>query len=153
MENRDRWESPDETTPQLVVTENMRSYFYDITKWANFLAIVGFVITAIILLTVFTLGSALQATPELGEKLRILGLSAGGFSMFLLLFALAVFYPSLLLIQYSVKARIGVLFADQTRLEDALSKLKALFKYWGLVVILFIGMYIMAFIMTLAAFA
>ena len=39
-------EEQEETTSQqqLIITEEIRSYIYDVAKWANFLAILGFII-------------------------------------------------------------------------------------------------------------
>lgn len=36
---------------KLVVTEEMRSYLYDMSKWARFLSVVGFVISAFLTLS------------------------------------------------------------------------------------------------------
>jgi len=148
MENTEMPVPAEEPVSQLVVTENMRSYIYDMAKWANFLAIVGFVISGFLILASFTLGSAMQTNPELGEKILAMGLTPMAFTIFLLLYAFAVFYPSLLLFKYSVKARLGVLFADQASLEDSLSKMKALFKYLGIMVLIFISVYLLAFIIS-----
>lgn len=153
MENTEMPAPAEEPVSQLIVTENMRSYIYDMAKWANFLAIVGFVISGFLILASFTLGSAMQTNPELGEKILAMGLTPMAFTIFLLLYAFAVFYPSLLLFKYSVKARLGVLFADQASLEDSLSKMKALFKYLGIMVLIFISVYLLAFIISVLQLA
>lgn len=49
MENQEINEV-NETTPQLLVTEDMRSHIYETAKWTNFLAISGFVIAGLTLL-------------------------------------------------------------------------------------------------------
>ena len=41
-----------EQTPQevkLIVTEEMRSYIYEISKWARFLSIIGFILSAFLI--------------------------------------------------------------------------------------------------------
>ena len=50
--------------PQLMVTEEIRSYISDVAKWAHFLGIVGFVISGFMLLAELTVGSALSTNPE-----------------------------------------------------------------------------------------
>lgn len=126
----------------LVVSEEMRSYIYEMAKWARFLAVVGFVFTGLVTLTAFTIGSAMSTTPEIAAMVGKMG-PAGGivFTVFCLAYAFAIFYPSLLLFKYSVKAKLGVLYGEQISLNDALSKLKSLFKYWGIITIIFIGLY------------
>ena len=155
MENTDQTTQQSEET-NLIVTEEMRSYFYDIAKWASFLAIVGFIFSAITIIGAFTTGSAIESNPQLAETLGKLGaLGKVLFTVVNLVVAFAIFYPSLLLFKYAAKAKYGVLYGEQGSLNEAFSKLKSLFKYWGIITILFIGLYalvILSLIMaTLAA--
>lgn len=133
--------------PQLVVSEDMRSYLYDIAKWANFLAIVGFVITGLLIVTSFTIGAAMSTNPELSKLLSTSALSPIGFTLFCLAYAFAVFYPSLLLFKYSSKAKQGVLYGEQASLDEAFGKMKSLFKYWGIITIIGIGLYVMLIVL------
>jgi hypothetical protein len=128
--------------PTLVVSEEIRSYLYDMAKWANFLAIVGFVFTALVALSALTIGSAMATNPEVAAMIGKMG-NAGGvvFTVFCLAYAFAIFYPSLLLFKYSAKAKLGVLYGEQDSLNDAMGKLKSLFKYWGIITIIFISLY------------
>ena len=128
--------------PQLIVSEDMRSYIYDTTKWAKFLAIVGFVVSSFLILTSFTIGPAMQTSPELAASMAKSGISSIGITLFCLLYAFAVFYPSLLLFKYANKAQFGVLYGEQASLDEAFGKLKSLFKYWSAVTIIGIVLYI-----------
>lgn len=127
--------------PQLIITEEIRSYIYDAAKWAHFLAIVGFVISGIMFLAALTLGSAMKSSPEvaamMGELVKIGGTAI---TIVFIAYALAIFYPSLLLFSYAKKAKLGVLYGEQESLNDAFNKLKSLFKYWGVLVLIFIGL-------------
>lgn len=128
--------------PKLVVTEEMRSYFYDMAKWANFLAIVGFVFTGFAVISAFTIGAAIGTNPELAAMVGAMGkFGSIGFTAVCLIYAFALFYPSLLLFKYAIKAKIGVLYGEQASLDEALGKMKSLFKYWGIIVIIFISLY------------
>lgn len=145
-------ENTGQTTEQsqetnLIVTEEMRSYFYDIAKWASFLAIVGFIFSGIIIIGAFTIGSAIESSPQLAEALGKFGaLGKVLFTVVNLVFAFAIFYPSLLLFKYATKAKYGVLYGEQDSLNEAFSKLKSLFKYWGILIIIFISLYIFAIV-------
>lgn len=139
------------TQTQLVVTEEMRSHLYEMAKWASFLAIVGFVFTGLIVVSAFTVGAAIGTNPELASLKSIAALGGMGFTLVCLLYAFAIFYPSLLLFKYSSQAKLGVLYGNQGSLNEALSKLKSLFKYWGILTILLIGFYILALVSTVAA--
>jgi len=130
--------------PQLVVTEEMRSYLYDMAKWANFLAIVGFVFTGFTIISAFTVGAAIGTSPEVAAMVGAMGkLGSLGFTAIFLVYAFAIFYPSLLLFKYATKAKLGVLYGEQASLDEALGKIKSLFKYWGIVVIIFLALYML----------
>lgn len=127
--------------PQLVITEEIRSYIYDVAKWAHFLAFVGFVIAGFMLLAALTVGTALNTNPELAKMLGAMGnIGSGAITFVFIAYGLAVFYPSLLLFKYASKAKQGVLYGEQESLNDAFSKLKSLFKFWGVIVMIFIGL-------------
>lgn len=139
----------DEQQPTLVVTEAMRSYFYDMAKWANFLAIVGFVFTVFMIIGAFTVGSAIGTNPEMAKLVGSLGsLGSFGFTAICLVYAFAIFYPSILLFKYSTRAKIGILYGEQSSLDEAISRLRSLFKYWGVIVIIFISLYVLAILST-----
>lgn len=140
-------EKVEETIPQLIVTEDMRSYLYDMAKWASFLAIVGFVITGFMVLASFTIGATMSTNPELAKLLASSTLSPVGFTIFCLIYALAIFYPSLLLFKYAVKAKQGILYGEQDSLNDALNNMKSLFKYWGILTFIGIILYIVLVIL------
>ena len=122
--------------PTLMVTEDMRSYIYDTTKWTNFLAIFGFVVSGFLILTAFTIGPAMSTDPKLAAAMNASGLNPLVLTIFCLIFAFAVFYPSLLLFKYTTKAKLGVLYGEQASLDEAFSKIKSLFKYWGIITLI-----------------
>ena len=126
----------DENTRKLIVTEDMRSYIYDTTKWTNFLAIVGFVVSAFLILTAFTIGPAMSTDPQLAQRMAASKLTPIMLTIFCLIFAFATFYPSLLLFKYTTKAKLGVLYGEQASLDEAFSKIKSLFKYWGILTLI-----------------
>ncbi|MFD0940791.1 hypothetical protein [Pedobacter boryungensis] len=143
MENLEQTNDANEKIT-LIVSEEMRSYIYEIAKWAGFLAIVGFVFTGIMIIGAFTIGAAMNTSPEIMLMAGQMGkFGSIAFTAICLLYAFAVFYPSLLLFKYSTKAKHGVLYGDQINLDDAMSKLKSLFKYWGILTIIFISLYML----------
>lgn len=133
--------------PQLIVTEDMRSYLYDMAKWANFLGIVGFVISAFMLMAALTIGPTINANPEMAKMLGQLGAMDGTtFSIVFFIYGLAIFFPSLLMVRYAAKTKHGVLYGEQTSLDEGIAKLKSLFKYFGVLTIIFIGLYLLTLI-------
>ena len=131
--------------PALVVSEEIRSYLYNMAKWANFLAIIGFIFVGITIIGAFTVGAAMDQNPAVAVMVGQFG-SLGKiiFTAIFLVVAFLVFYPSLLLFKYSSKARSGVLYGEQESLNEALAKLSSLFGYWGIMTIICVALYIMA---------
>lgn len=127
--------------PQLVITEEIRSYIYDVAKWANFLAVVGFVIAAFMILAALTVGTAMNTSPEVAAMMGAMGkIGSTAITIVFIAYGLAIFYPSLLLSRYARKTKIGVLYGEQESLNESFSALKSLFKYWGIIVIILIGL-------------
>ncbi len=144
MENQEEFnEIEDKQQPQLVVTENMRSYIYDIAKWARILGIVGFTLSAFMILIAMTIGPVMNTNPEIAKMLGQLGnMNGATFTTVMIIYALAFSYPSFLMTRYAAKAKQGVLYADQESLDDGMSKLKSLFKYFGMLTLFVIGLYV-----------
>lgn len=145
MENQEQFqELENNQTPQLKVTEDMRSYIYDMAKWANFLGIVGVVISIFMLMGALVIGPTLKTNPELAKMMGQLGHIDGSIlSVVFFIYALAFFYPSFLLVKYAAKAKQGVLYGDQHSLDEGFRKLKSLFKYFGVLTIIITGLYLM----------
>ncbi|MFN0257009.1 hypothetical protein [Pedobacter ureilyticus] len=140
-------ETENQKYPQLIVTEDMRSYIYDMAKWANFLGIVGLVIAAFMLMAALTIGPTINANPEMAKMLGQLGAMDGTtFSIVFLIYGLAIFFPSLLMLRYAAKAKHGVLYGEQESLDQGMAKLKSLFKYFGVLTIIFIGLYLLTLV-------
>lgn len=136
-----------EQTPQevkLVVTEEMRSYIYEISKWARFLSIIGFILSAFLIIGSFGIGAALTNNPSMVAQLGPLaGAGAIGVTIVYLVLALMYFYPSLLLFRFSNKGKQGVLYGDQESLDNAMMNMKSLFKFWGIfTIVIMIGYFL-----------
>lgn len=135
----------------MIFTEEIRSYIYDTARWAKFLAIVGFVLTAIMLLMVFFMGSLMQSdvfkTGEMASQFE--GMLEGTFTIVFLFYALLIFVPSFHLFKYATSAINGVLYMDQEAMTVSASKLKSVFKFWGILMLIILSLNIIGFIGTL----
>jgi len=144
-------EDLEEDVPQevkLVVTEEMRSYIYDITRWAKFLSIVGFVFSVILILVSFTIPAMIESNPVLAKQLGSLGQgSSTAITIVYLILGLFYFYPSLLLFRISNNGKQGVLFGNQESLNTAMQNVKSLFKFWGIITItVIVGYFLLIFL-------
>lgn len=138
----DNFEEIQEEQKQLMVTEEMRSHFYEMTKWTRFLGVFGLVIAVAMLLSAFSLGAVMQQNPELASMTK--GAGSGPLTIAFVIYALVIAYPSWLLLRYSSDARQGVLYGEQRALTDAVGKLKSAFKFWGLLTAIIVGFYLIS---------
>ncbi|MDN3588182.1 DUF5362 family protein [Pedobacter aquatilis] len=145
-------DKPDEV--KLVVTEDMRSYIYDITKWARFISIVGFVISIFVIMAAFSIPALMNSNPGVAAQMSQLG-SNGATVITVVYFVLGLllFYPSILLNKIAKKAKQGVLFGDQESLNESFANLKSLFKFWGIVTIVVIAFLLFSRLLVGAAMA
>lgn len=134
----------------LWITEDIRSYIYQAAKWTRFLSIVGFVFAAMFVMSAFSVGAIYSALSSAMPGNPLLKLGPAVLTVFYLLIGLLQFYPSFLLYKFSTSANKAVLFADQPSLGEAISKLKSFFKFWGVLTIALIAMYILMIVMVVA---
>ncbi|HKG06765.1 MAG TPA: DUF5362 family protein [Pedobacter sp.] len=150
---------PEETSSEetareaLIITEDIRSYIYETAKWTNFLSIIGFILTALMVISAFTVGPIMSSLGSaMGPGGAMLSKLGGGFITVLYLFiALFYFYPSLLMYKYASAGKTAVLYGDQPSLSIAMGKMKSLFKFWGILTIIIIIFYILAIIFMVVA--
>lgn len=131
----------------LWITEDIRSYIYDTAKWGRFLSIVGIVISALTAMSAMNAGAIITALSAASPGNPMASLNPAVLTVLYLLFALFIFYPSFLLYKFSTAATQAVLYADQPSLSIAMGKLKSLFKFWGILMIIFISFYVLATIL------
>lgn len=132
----------------LIVSEEIRSYLYDSARWTNFLSIVGFITAGLIILSALTVSSVLNTMSAGGMSPAIAKIGGTGLAFVLFIYAMIVFYPSLLLYKYSTYAKKAVLYGSQEELESAMKKMKDYFKYCGILTIVLIAFYILAIFTT-----
>lgn len=145
--------STETTQSTLVVSEDIRSYLYETAKWTKFLSIVGFIFTGLMVLVSLSVGSLMTAmNTAVGEQHNpYAALGSGVLTVILLLSAALYFYPSFLLFKFSNATKQGVLYGDQESLNTGLSKLKSFFKFWGVLMIVILGMYALMLLFAIVA--
>ncbi len=132
---------------QLIVTEDIRSYLYDMAKWTKFLAIVGFIVTGLTAMAAFGAGAFMAVMAKINPL--IANISSGVFTLYFLIIALLYFYPSLLMYKHSTAANRAVLYGDQLSLSVAVKNLKSFFKFWGILMIVVIALYVLIFLLAI----
>lgn len=145
--------SPEQEPVNLVVSEDIRSYIYETSKWTRFLSIVGFMFSALMVMLAFSVGAIISTMDAMvGAKNNpYAALGAGPLTIILLVTAALYFYPSFKLLKFSTSAKQGVLFGDQESFTIAISNIKSFFKFWGVVMIVVLAFYGLAILFGIIA--
>lgn len=129
--------------PSLVINSEIRFFLSEITKWSNFLAIVGFIMAALIILigVVFILfGSAFTA------RLPTQFVFTGMIGAIYVAMGLLYYFPAKYLYDFSTYARQALAIHNQEALVYAFAKLKSFYKFWGILMIIVLGVYAIAIV-------
>lgn len=124
---------------EVSITQQGAQYLNETAKWGKILAIVGFIFSGFIMVAgimVMFLGSSF--TEALGPSGGAIGAAAG--FIYLILGGIYI-YPSLKLLRFSNAIPEGLRSGDQETVTMALQNLKSVFKFWGLLTLILIGIY------------
>lgn len=137
-----------EVKDELRVTKVSQSYLLEAVKWSKFIAIVGFIGVGIIVLIGVVFGILLNKT-DVYKELGMDALSGVGSAFFIfiyLLIALVYFFPLKFLYDFSVNTKKALEAGDDIILEEAFAKLRSLYKYIGILMIILLSFYVLVFI-------
>jgi hypothetical protein len=156
MEERYENNSAENLQPEpvsLTVTEDIRSFIYESSKWTKFLAIVGFVFTGLMVMLSLSVSAIISSMNNMvgAQNNPYAAMGTGFLTVFLLVMAAIYFYPSFILFKFSTSAKQAVLYGDQESLSVAMNKMKSFFKFWGILLIVILGFYGLAIISAIVA--
>lgn len=126
--------------PELIISTDGREYLKVASKWATFLAVLGFIgtgfmVLAGIIMVVVSPMSKLGST--FGVPMSLLG------GLYILLAAL-YFFPAFYLFKFASKSKIALDTINQNEFDNSLKNLKRMFKFLGIMTIVLISAYIIA---------
>ena len=126
------------TEENLIITDSVKSFMLETTRWAKFLSIIGFIGIGLMLIgAIFIIGVGSQFRG--GSQIGILAV---------VYFAMAVlyFFPILYLYRFSVNVRDGLLRLGQGEFDAGMENLKSMFKFMGILMIVLLSFYILALV-------
>jgi hypothetical protein len=123
----------------------------DIAKWGRFLSIVGFVTCGLVVLLGIFSASFLSDFGKLASNTGYASGMGGIIAAFYIVFAIIYFFPVLFLFQSSTKMRTALNENDQQVFNEALIKLKAFFRYVGILTIIILAFYALAIFFVMIA--
>lgn len=132
-------------------TPGIKSFLSDITRWGKFLAIVGLILSGLLALFAFTLPSAIEKFNSMQYPDVLSESSKLGITINFLIIAALVFVPCLILLKFSNSMKKSLEESDQEEFAVAFANLKTLFKFYGVLTIIVLALYALAFLLYLVA--
>jgi len=130
------------------IKDEIKSYLRESAKWAKFLAILGFIASAFLILGALSAGFFMSAAfSELDNS--AIPFSSGLISVFYLLIAGIYFMPVLYLYRFATNTQAALNSNNQIALTTAFKNMKSLYKFMGIAAILFLGFYGLIIVLTL----
>lgn len=132
-----------------------KSHLSEAAKWARFLAIVGMVSLALLVLLGFYMSTMMTANfnerlEETGNSKAVsLGLGIGMALMYIVM-AVIWFFPLMYLLRFANQMRTAIESNDQESLNTSFQNLKICFRYLGIVTIIGILVYLLFFVIAIS---
>jgi hypothetical protein len=76
-----------------------------------------------------------------------------GITIVYLLFAVLFFFPCFYLYKFSAKMQIAIKSVNQENFDDSLMNLKSIFKFYGIMTIIFLSIYALIFVVAMIGLA
>jgi hypothetical protein len=139
-------------TDDLHIDSSSQSYLLETAKWGNFLSIIGFIGSGILVLVALFSGTLLGAvTSGYGGGGALMG--AGVLMAVYLIIAVIYFFMSLYLYKFSSKMKIALQSTDQNSLSDAFLNLKNLYRLTGIIAVVYLSLLALGLIVGIGAAA
>ena len=128
---------------ELVISETSETYLAEIKKWANFLAIMGFVGVGFMVLAAIFITVVFSIIPD---EQNMFPFPASLLGVIYLIMAVVYFFPARYLYMFSTKMKYALLNKDNDFLETSFGYLKSHYKFIGILVIVMLTLYPIAMV-------
>ncbi len=133
------------TTDEIRFTSESLGYLKETAKWGTFLAIVMFVILGLIVLGGLFMGTLMGSLP-MGDMPGMGSMGGVFMTIYFLVIAAIYFYPTLKLFQFSKKCKLAIATNSTELMTEALGNLKSCYKFIGILMAIFLGIYALIFV-------
>ena len=130
----------------LSIDPAIKSHLSETARWGKFLAIVGFVCCALVVILGIFFVSIFGAERRYGSfDAPSMGTAFGPAIMVMyILLAVLYFFPCLFLLRFSNKMKTALATDNQVDLTNSFQNLKVLFRYVGVLTIIVLSLYLLA---------
>lgn len=133
----------------LNLDEQSKGFLGEAARWGRFLAIIGFIVCALVILVGAYMASAGNDFDNAFSEYRGVRTSSNlGVIMAVvyIIIALIWFFPCLYLLRFSNKMKAALAANDQVSLTSSFQNLKSMFKFVGVLTIIILSFYILLFL-------
>lgn len=128
---------------ELHLNESSKAFLRETAKWANFLAIVGYVFLGLIVIMALFMGTALASLSAAG------GIGGGVITIIYLAIAALYFFPIYFLQRFAANMKNAFDHNDNEALTEGFNFLKKHYKFIGILMIVMISFYVLIFFVAL----
>lgn len=128
-------------------------FLRETAKWSKFLAIVGFVICALLVLVGIFAGSLLADFGTLTGMGDMVSGAGAVFTIIYVIIALVYFFPCLYMYNFATKMKMALNTNDQNQLNSSFGNLKSCFKFMGVLTLVILCLYALMFLIGIAGAA
>jgi hypothetical protein len=140
-------ETRDFLSHELQVNAPVQKYLLETARWAKFLAIVGFVFCGLMVVLGFFIPSVIMKIPPYNTlPQNFTATMATVMSVVYVFIALLLLLPCTYLLRYSLKIQSSFHEESQETFESALRHLRSLFRFYGILVIALLSLYLLIFV-------
>lgn len=133
----------------LQIDQSSHIYLSETARWANFLSIVGFVLSVILAIAGLFTGVFLGSMSSTYGNSSVIG--AGFAAVFYLIIAVLYFVMSLFLYRFASKMKMALYTNDQETLNHSFLNLKNLYKMMGILTIIYLCLIVLFMIFGIGA--
>lgn len=130
----------------LELSELSISFLRETAKWARFLAIIGFICVAFMVVFALSVGAIFSAMATLSPEFSALAAMPWIYSVVYLLLAVVYAFPAYFLYKFSADTRVALEMRDSALLETGLRFLKSHYKFIGIMTIVIVVLYALLFV-------
>lgn len=127
-------------------------FLNETSRWAKFLAILGFVGVGFMILFSLVIIGLGNSNPMMEASFKTAGYgNPAVVGIIYLVMAVVSIFPYLYLFQFATKMKTALRSSEQDVLNSAFSSLKSCFKFVGVFTIILLGFFVLAFIIGIVA--
>lgn len=135
---------------ELQVDDIAKAHLMESAKWSKFLAIISFIGSGLMFIVAFFAGSVMDRYNSPYDTTGLAALGGAVVTVVYIIFAIVFLIPNIFRYKYAVKSIRAIRTNDSYTLNDSFNNLRLMNKFWGILAIIIIGLYLLVFLFGIA---